>query len=99
MTWIKGDVPTYITEDVVKRLHEGEQEIIVPMCKDLSNKSIVDYLNEYHNKNHYWDLTFLHVAFDFIEERIKRRLSKFSDIDIEILKISDTDRRIVIKLN
>lgn len=95
----KRDVPTYISQDIVKRLHDGEREIVLPMCMgDLSGKGIVDYLNEYHDKKGYWNLEFLHIAFKLTEEKIRKKLSLYSDIDIETLDISDTDKRIVIKL-
>lgn len=95
----KRDVPTYIVNDVAKRLSEGEREIVLPMCKgELNNKGIVDYLNEYHDRKHYWGLEFLHIAFSLTEERIRIKLSKYSDINIETFNISDTDKRIVIKL-
>ena len=94
----KRDVPTHIATDIAKRLSNGEREIVLSMCKgELGNKGIVDYLNEYHNKTHYWDLEFLHIAFKLTEERIRMKLSKYSDITIETLDISDTDKRIVIK--
>lgn len=96
--YIKRDVPAYITNDVAKRLIKGEREIVLHMCKgESNNKGIVDYLNEYHNKKNYWSLEFLHIAFKVTEERIRMKLSKYSDIDIETLDISDTDKRIVIK--
>lgn len=98
ITCVKRDVPSHIAFDIEKRLSNGEREIILPMCKgELGNKGIVDYLNEYHNKTHYWGLEFLHIAFKLTEERI-RKLSKYSDITIETLDISDTDKRIIIKM-
>lgn len=99
ITWVKGDVPTYITHDVMNRLHNGEREIIIPMCRGLKEKGICDYLNEYHSNSKYWELNFLNIAFELTLERIRNKLSKFSDIDIEAFDISNTDRRIVIKLS
>lgn len=98
ITWAKGDVPTYITNDVMLRLHNGEQEIVIPLCIGLDTKSIVDYLNEYHNKKTHWTLDFLKIAFDLTEKNIKKKLSKFKDISVELLDISETDKRIVIKV-
>ena len=99
MTFIKGDVPTYVAVDVMNRLSKGEQEIILPMCGDGVNKSLVDYLNEYHHhkSNKTWTLQFMHHAFMFASERIKQKLDKFSDIEVEIYDLSDTDKRVVIK--
>lgn len=95
----KRDVPTYIAIDVSKRLREGEREIVLPMCKgEWDNRGVVDYLNEYHDKKHCWELEFLQVAFTLTEERIRGKLSKYSDVNIETFNISDTDKRIVIKL-
>lgn len=98
--WFKSDVPTYIAQDVAKRLQDGEKEINLPMCMgELGNKGIVNYLNEYHNKTNYWNLEFLHIAFELTEKRIRKKLFFYSDISIETFNISDTDKRIVIKLN
>lgn len=99
MIWAKGDVPTYIATDIMKRLHNGEHVITLPMCRDLNDKSIVDYLNEYHSSSQaIWKLNFLHHAFAFSSEVIKDRLGRFSDIEVEIIEISDTDKRVVISM-
>lgn len=95
---VRHDVPTYITVDIMKRLNQGEKEIVLPMCRgELENKGIVDYLNEYHSREHFWGLGFLHIAFKLTEERIRKKLSIYSDINIETLDISETDKRITIK--
>ena len=100
ITCTKRDVPAYIAQDITKRLHDGEREIVLSMCMgEMGNKGIVNYLNEYHDKQHYWNLEFLHIAFKLTEERIRKKLSIYSDIDIKTLDISDTDKRVVIKLN
>ena len=99
MTLAKGNVPTYITTDVMNRLNKGEQEIVIPMLIGLYDKSLVDYLNEYHRyQNKIWKLEFLHHAFMFTSEMLVKRLGRYKDIDIEILDISDTDKRVVIKM-
>ena len=96
-TWSKGDVPTYIVTDIMNRLNKGEQEIVLPMCSDIRYISIVDYLNEYHKyRKKAWKLDFLNHAFEFTSERIKQKLDRFKDIEVEILDISDTDKRVVI---
>ena len=99
MTFVKGDVPTYVAYDIMNRLHKGEREIILPMCSDIEHKSIVDYLNEFHRyRSKTWSLQFLSMAFLFISERIKQKLEGFSDIDIDVVELSDTDKRVIIKL-
>ena len=99
MSYAKGDVPTYIAVDVMNRLHKGEKEIVIPMMLSLYDKSIVEYLNEYHRyKNRLWDMEFLNIAMMFTHERIKQKLGKFSDIEVELLDLSDTDKRVIIKM-
>lgn len=99
VTYMKGDVPTYIANDIMDRLDNGEEEIIIPMVLNVHDKSLVEYLNEFHrNKNKTWHLDFLNMAFLFVSERIKQKLGRFSDIEIEVLELSDTDKRVVIKM-
>ncbi len=96
---MKGDVPTYIANDVMDRLDKGEEEIIIPMVSSVHDKSLVEYLNEFHRyRSKTWSLVFLEMAFLFVSERIKQKLEKFSDIEIEVLEFSDTDKRVVIKI-
>lgn len=96
---MKGDVPTFILNDVTDRLDKGETEIVIPMVLSLRDKGVLEYLNEYHEKKDYsWKLDFLDVAFDHVAKRIDDKLSSYKDIDVEILNMSDTDRRINITL-
>lgn len=98
ITFFKPDVPTYVFADLATRLLGGEKEIVLPMCKDANHKSLVDYFNEYHNEKKCWNLSLLNFCFYFVKEKVVKKLSKLIDVNVEILDISDTDKRIVIKL-
>ena len=98
MSYAKGDLPTYIAVDVMNRLHKGEKEIVIPMMLSLYDKSVVQYLNEYHRCNRAWGLEFLSIAIEFTHERIKQKLGRFKDVKVELLELSDTDKRVIIKM-
>ena len=98
MSYAKGDLPTYIAVDVMNRLHKGEKEIVIPMVLSLYDKSLVQYLNEYHRCNKIWEMEFLDIAMEFTHEKIKKNLGKFSDIDVDLLVYNYTDKRIVVKM-
>lgn len=97
--YMKGDVPTYIANDVIYRLDRGEKEITIPMVLGSYDKSLVSYLNEYHRYNNKaWTLDFLSIAIEFTHERIKQKIGKFKDVEIELLELSDTDKRVIVKV-
>ncbi len=98
ISYLKGDLPTYILNHVRDRLDNGEKEILIHMVLSLKESSIVEYLNEYHyNKANYcWDMEFLSKAYYLISDKLYRKLNSYSDINVEILDFSDTDKRILI---
>ena len=99
MSLAKSDVPTYITVDVMNRLNKGEKEIVIPMTLGVYDKSLIHYLNEYHcYHNRAWGMDFLNVAIEFVYQRIEQKLGRFKDIEVEFLELSDTDKRVIIKM-
>lgn len=97
---MKGDLPTYILNDVRDKLDNGEKEILIHMFLSLKESSIVEYLNEYHYKkiNYCWKMDFLHKAYYLVSDKLYRKLNSYSDIEVEILDFSETDKRILIKV-
>lgn len=99
ITYNRDDVPTYITKDIIRQLKKGNSHIVISMCNghEGAYKSLPEYLNEYHGTNTYWKLDFLHIAFEFTSERVKQRLGRYKRIiKIDVIELSDTDKRIII---
>ena len=93
----REDVADFIVRDIHSMLRNGEEQIVISMCGgNDSHNSITGYLAKYHGEETCWKIDFLHIAFDVISERIERKLSLYKDIDVEILNISETDRRVVV---
>ena len=97
MNFDKEDVADFIVRDIHSMLKSGNEHIIISMCGgNDSHNSITDYLAKYHGEETCWDINFLHIAFDVISERIERKLSLYKDVNVEVLSISETDRRVIV---
>ena len=101
ITFIRGidkeDVADFIIRDIHSMLKSGNKNVVISMCGGSDNhNSITDYLTKYHGEETCWNIDFLQIAFDVISERIERKLSLYKDIDVEVLSISETDRRVVV---